>query len=293
MDIKKAQSVLITGASTGIGKATAITLDRSNYRVFAGVRKEEDADKLREAASNRLVPIQLDITRTDQIASALKQVKDRLGGYGLNGLVNNAGICVGGPIEALPLEILRRHIEINVIGQIAVTRSFLPLIRSCKGRIINVGSATGRFSLPFLGAYSASKFALVALTDALRRELRPWGIVVSIVEPGTVATPIWEKSFEVSYHIKSQIPDNINVLYENEGSSMAAIMKTGRKYAVTPEAVAVVILRALKTRRPKIRYGVGAGAWMALFGSHLPRRFTDWIFAMVLAKKLPTKTLGW
>jgi len=293
MNGQNERSVLITGASAGIGKAAALLLDRSNYRVFAGVRRQEDAEALRETASDRLIPVMLDITRADHIAEVFDLMEHTLSGSGLYGLVNNAGICIAGPSEALPLDILREHLEVNVVGQIAVIQAFLPLIRSCRGRIVNVGSATGRFSLPYLGAYSASKFALVALTDALRQELRPWGIPVSIVEPGTVATPIWKKSFESSYRVKSQIPANLQKLYEDAAGSMAMIMENGRKHAVTPEAVAAVIQKALEAGRPKIRYAVGAGARMAVLGSRLPRRFTDWVFSMVLSKRLPTKTLGW
>lgn len=295
MTEQKKGAVLISGASTGIGKACALLLDRSGYRVFAGVRKREAGEHLQEETSERLTPVILDVTEPMQIAAAVEIVSEALGpDPSLAGIVNNAGICVAGPTEFLPIDILRRHFEVNVIGHIAVTQAFLPLIRKGQGRIVNVGSATGRFALPFLGAYSASKFAMEALTDAFRRELRPWGISVSIVEPGTVDTPMWEKSTAESQDLMEvRLPDFAKKLYEKAMLSIARVMESGRRCAISPETVAEVICEALEARRPKPRYAVGAGAHMAVIGSFLPNRFTDWVFAKVLAKKLSTKTLGW
>ena len=181
-----AKSVVITGASTGIGAACALHLDQWGWRVFAGVRKQGDAEALRAQGSARLTPVSLDVTDTVSISTAASAVAGAVGAAGLAGLVNNAGIVVPGPIELLPLSDLRRQLEINVVGQVAVTQAFLPLIRAGRGRIVNMGSIAGRMATPFTGAYGASKFALEALTDALRLELQPWGISVSIIEPGAV-----------------------------------------------------------------------------------------------------------
>lgn len=295
MDDDKKRAVLITGASTGIGRASALLLDRSGYVVFAGVRNMEVGQQLRDGASKRLSLVLLDVTNPDQIANAVKSVQKSLGpDTGLFGLVNNAGICVAGPTEFLPIDILRDHLEVNVIGHIAVTQAFLPLIRTGNGRIINIGSPTGRFSLPYLGAYSGSKHAMVALTDALRIELRPWKIPVSVVEPGTVETPMWEKSTAKSHSIiEVDLPAAARDLYKETTSSVDRVMDNGRKRAIFPDDVAAVVLKAITAKRPKLRYMVGPGSRMAIVGNILPSRFTDWIFAMVLAKKLPTKVLGW
>ncbi|MGD1157325.1 MAG: SDR family oxidoreductase, partial [Terriglobia bacterium] len=185
-------AVVITGASTGIGEACALHLDKLGFRVFAGIRKAADAEALRHRASARLVPIRLDVSDETEVEQAARNVTEALRGEGLAGLVNNAGIVVAGMLEFLPLDALRRQLEVNVVGQVAVTQAFLPHLRKARGRIVNIGSVSGLIAGPFSGAYAASKFALEALTDALRVELRPWKIHVSIVEPGNIQTPIWK-----------------------------------------------------------------------------------------------------
>jgi NAD(P)-dependent dehydrogenase (short-subunit alcohol dehydrogenase family) len=295
MDNDKKGAVLVTGASTGIGRSSALLLDRSGYKVFAGVRNMEVGEQIRDSASKRLSPVLLDVTKPEQIANAFKSVQKSLGpDDGLFGLVNNAGICIAGPTEYLPVDILRQHLEVNVIGHIAVIQAFMPLIRAGHGRIINIGSPTGRFSLPYLGAYSGSKHAMVALTDALRIELRSWKIPVSVVEPGTVETPMWVKSTAKSHSIiNDELPAEARNLYQEMTSSIDRVMDSGRKRAIFPDDVAATVLKAISAKRPKNRYMVGAGSRMAIIGNILPSRFTDWVFAMVLAKKLPTKVLGW
>src|SRR3954468_3502434 len=187
--------VLITGASTGIGEATALKLDEAGFRVFAGVRKPEDGERLKAKASDRLSVVQpLDVTDHDSIAKARAQVESELGGVPLRGIVNNAGIGSGGPLEAIDLDEFRQSLEVNTVGALAVTQAFLPLLRSSRGRIVNMSSIGGRLAQPFAGPYIASKFALEGVNDVLRGELLEWGIDVIAIEPGTVATPIWEKS---------------------------------------------------------------------------------------------------
>ncbi|MGN6556503.1 MAG: SDR family NAD(P)-dependent oxidoreductase, partial [Solirubrobacterales bacterium] len=186
------RSVLVTGASTGIGRATALRLDGSGWRVFAGVRREEDAESLRTAASQSLVPVFLDVTEPDQIAAVAEQVGKEAEG-GLAGLVNNAGVAIPGPLETIPLEDFRRQIEVNLVAYVAVTQAMLPQIRQAEGRVVFISSIGGRIAFPFGGPYHASKFATEAIGDVFRQELRPWGLRVSIVEPGSIDTPIWER----------------------------------------------------------------------------------------------------
>jgi len=277
-------SVLITGASTGIGKACALLLDRLGYQVFAGVRKAQIGQGLEAEASERLTSVILDITRPEQIAGAVETVKEASGANkGLAGLVNNAGIAVAGPIEFLPIADLRRQLEVNVIGQIAVTQAFLPLLRRSHGRIVNISSAINRFALPFLGAYCASKFTMQILTDSLRRELAPWNIHVSIIEPGVIETPIWDKSYAAADAIGAGLPPRAKELYAEFFSTGRGFIEKFRRRAVSPEAVAKTVRRCLETRRPKSRYIVGSGARLPkLIATFVPDRLVDWGVRKVL-----------
>jgi NAD(P)-dependent dehydrogenase (short-subunit alcohol dehydrogenase family) len=255
-----AGAVVITGASTGIGEACALRLDKTGFYVFAGVRKPEDGERLKSQASGRLVPLIIDVTDAATIEAAAHTVSDTAGEGGLAGLVNNAGVSVPGPLEFLPIDELRRQLEVNVIGQIAVTQAFLPLIRKRRGRIVNMGSIGGRMATAFLGPYNASKFAMEALTDALRQELRPWGIHVSIVEPGSIATPIWEKGQAYGDHLEQNLPAQAMALY---GTSVAALRKAAvelEKRGIPPDEVAKFVEHALTARTPKTRYVVGRDA---------------------------------
>ena len=161
-------AVVITGASTGIGKACALELDRRGFRVFAGVRSESAAQELQAQASARLTPVRIDVTDAASIAAAAETIARSVGDAGLAGLVNNAGIAVSGPLEIVPIDALRRQLEVNVIGPVAVTRSLLPLLRKARGRVVNMSSISGGVAAPYLGPYSASKFAMEAITDTLR-----------------------------------------------------------------------------------------------------------------------------
>lgn len=277
-------AVLITGASTGIGKACALLLDHSGYRVFAGVREAQVAKGLQAEASERLTPIRLDITQAGQIASAVKTVKEASGtNIGLAGLVNNAGIAMAGPTEFLPIDALRRQLEVNVVGQIAVTQAFLPLIRKSRGRIVNISSAIDRFALPFLGAYCASKFAMQILTDSLRRELLPWNIHVSMVEPGLIETPIWEKSYALADAMEAELPPQAKEFYAELFSTGREFIEKLRRRGIPPETVAKAVIRCLEARRPKSRYLVGAGARLPrLIATFVPDRLADWGVRKVL-----------
>ena len=188
------RSVVITGCSTGIGRASALRMDSIGWRVFAGVRKEADAESLSKAGSSRLVPLILDVADQATIDASRKTVASELVDGALHGLVNNAGITVQGPLEYLPLDEMRKQMEVNVTGQIAVTQAFLPYLRTARGRIVFMSSIAGRApALPFIAPYSASKKALEAIGESLKVELMADGIGVSLIEPGSIATEIWEK----------------------------------------------------------------------------------------------------
>ena len=277
------RSVVITGASTGIGAACALELDRRGFRVFAGVRKAADALRLQEQASRWLAPLMIDVTDGESIAETAKTVAAALNNGSLAGLVNNAGIVVGGPLETLPLDEFRRQMEVNVVGQLAVTQSLLPLLRAGRGRIVNVGSFNGRVAVPYTGAYAASKHALEAMTDALRVELRRWGISVSIIEPGSVKTPIWSKvRSEVQRDIDAMTPDT-EALY---GEDMRAMHVASLRLAETGmpvQRVVEAVVHALTARRPRTRYPLGFQTRLAFIAFRfLPARARDWLICRAL-----------
>ncbi|MGA2062437.1 MAG: SDR family oxidoreductase [Thermoguttaceae bacterium] len=276
-------AVLITGASTGIGQACALELDRRKFQVFAGVRTEAAADRLRKNASPMLTPVMIDVTDSATISAAAAKIKELIGNCGLAGLVNSAGIGVSGPLELVPIEELRRQFEVNVIGQVAVIQAFLPLLRIAKGRIVNIGSINGAVTPPYLGPYSASKFALEAITDALRIELRTWGIRVSIVEPGAIATPIWEKSFADAERLAKTIPSQAMALYETD---LSAVRKNLTKIANQAEPVDVVVrgvVHALTAPNPKTRYFLHYINRLHFRGFKLiPDVIRDWIIRRVM-----------
>jgi len=261
-------NVVITGASTGIGRECALRLAAHGWHVFAGVRKNEDMESLAKEAPQLLTPILIEVTDEGSIRAAARRVGEALGDGGLNGLVNNAGISVAGPLEALPIEALSRQLSVNVVGQIAVTQAFLPLIRKGRGRILFMGSILGRFAVPFLGAYSAAKFALEAASDALAMELRGSGVRVSIIEPGSIATPIWTKTRDSVLRMREESPekawDHYAEILERFGSSAQRLASSG----IQPARVAATVERVLTSRRPRARYPVGADS--QLFGRIAP-----------------------
>jgi NAD(P)-dependent dehydrogenase (short-subunit alcohol dehydrogenase family) len=274
------KSVVVTGASTGIGRAAAMHLDRRGWRVFAGVRREEDAASLRGAGSERLQPLMLDVTDAAQIAAAAEKVGTEVGEAGLDGLVNNAGIAVPGPLETLPVDDLRRQVEVNLTAHVAVTQALLPAIRRAPGRIVFITSIGGLMAFPMFGAYHAAKFGLEAVGDVFRQELRPWGIEVAVIEPGSIATPIWERGEAEVDAIAERARDGHAELY---GEAIAAYREVARKTGargIPPERVAKKIEHALASRRPRTRYLVGADArGQALAKSILPDRLVDWLVA--------------
>ncbi len=278
--------VVITGASSGIGEACALYLDQLGYRVFAGVRRPEDGEAVKARASMRLTPVLLDVTDAASIHQAAETVRAAIGTAGLAGLVNNAGIGVGGPLEVVSLEDLRKQFEVNVIGQVAVTQAFLPLLRQGRGRIVNIGSIAGLAATPFIGPYSASKFALEALTDVMRLELRAWGIHVSIVEPGAVASRIWDKGRQRAIQLEAAASPEAKALYGEAVAGVREAIARAERRAIPSRAVAKAVAHALRAARPKTRYLVGLDARLrALLAAWLPDRVQDWLLAKVL--KLP------
>jgi NAD(P)-dependent dehydrogenase (short-subunit alcohol dehydrogenase family) len=268
-------SVLITGASSGIGEACAVVLDRAGYKVFAGVRKAADYERLQAMDSPNLRPLMLDVTDQDQIQEAVEIVRSLTGSGGLYGLVNNAGIAIGGPMEFVPLEELRSQMEVNFIGPVAVSQAFLPLLRRAPGRIILNGSISGRFASPYIGPYSASKFALEAVADVLRIELKPWDIRVSLIEAGNIATPIWSRSLKEFDRTSRNLPPEAFDLY----GGIIRIMRdsiSDKKNGAPPEEFARLVLHILETPNPKARYRLGRDAKIKAFIRLLPDSVVDW-----------------
>jgi NAD(P)-dependent dehydrogenase (short-subunit alcohol dehydrogenase family) len=278
------RSALVTGASTGIGEACAKRLDRLGFRVFAGVRDEDAAERLRAAGSASLTPITIDVTDSGSISAAAEQVAGETGGT-LDALVNNAGIAVTSPAETVPLDRLRAQLEVNLVGQIAVTQEFLPMLRKAKGRIVNVSSVGGKVALPFVGPYAASKFGLEAFSDSMRRELRDTGVQVVVVEPGAVATPIWSKgTAEADQRIAELSPEHQAVY----GTGMEQIRKASVRESergLDPAKIADVVAHALTARKPKTRYPIGRGVRARIVLSKLlPDRVFDSLVARTLAR---------
>jgi NAD(P)-dependent dehydrogenase (short-subunit alcohol dehydrogenase family) len=255
-------TVVITGASSGIGEACALHLDRAGFSVVAGVRREEDASALGAKGSPRLRTVLLDVTDGASIERAAESVSAGIGDRGLAGLVNNAGIVVPGPLEFLDIGELRRQLEVNVIGQIAVTQAFLGALRTARGRVVNIGSIGGRVALPFVGPYNASKFAMEALTDTLRMELHPWGIEVSIIEPGSVESEIWTKTEASADAVVGSLPARGWALYGDAIKAMRATTLEFAARAIPASHVARAVEHALTAKRPKTRYVVGLDARM-------------------------------
>lgn len=270
------RTVLISGASTGLGRATAVRMANAGWDVFAGVRRAEDGEAVRGESPERIRPVILDVTDQGTIDSAAAEVREHTADGGLDGLVNNAGITVQGPLEFLPLDDLRKQLEVNVVGQVAVTQAVMPEIRRATGRIVNMGSVGGRVAHPFIGPYHASKFAIEAVTDALRKELRPWGIHVIVIEPGSMKTEIWDKGSSGADAMLERLGPRGRELYGDVLEKVREVaVKTGER-GRPADAVAKVVERALTSRRPRTRYLVGPDAFAQVaLNTVLPDRAFD------------------
>ena len=275
-------AVVITGASTGIGAASAVELARRGFCVFAGVRKESDGERLKDQSPN-IVPLLLDVTDAGQIAAARETVGLAVGDAGLAGLVNNAGIVVAGPLEILPLDQLRLQLEVNVVGLIAITQAFLPLLRKSQGRIVNMSSFNGRVASPYLAPYSASKHALEALSDAMRLELRAWRIHVSVIEPGATTTPIWDKSLAATDVLADKVSDDALGLYKGDLDAMRQATLKLADSALPVDTVVRCVVHALTAKRPWTRYPVGLNVKLLLRAyKWIPDRIWDWMIQQSL-----------
>jgi NAD(P)-dependent dehydrogenase (short-subunit alcohol dehydrogenase family) len=280
------KTALVTGSSSGIGRATVRRLDQAGWKVFAGVRKEEDAAALREESSARLEPLILDVTDPEAIAAAAERVGAEPGG--LDGLIDNAGNAVAGPLEALPIEDFRRQVELNLIAQVAVTQAMLPAIRTARGRVVMVSSMGGRVALPLTGAYHAAKFGLEAVGDSLRQELAPWGIRVVLIEPGSIDTPIWKSGQEDADDLLERSAPGMGELYGAMIERYRKVVQDTAERGIPAEKVAAKIEHALEARRPKARYLIGIDAQvMARLKPLVPTPVFDWMIARAMAFPKP------
>jgi NAD(P)-dependent dehydrogenase (short-subunit alcohol dehydrogenase family) len=265
-------TALITGASTGIGRATALRLASSGWEVLAGVRGAEAGERLvADAPSGAIVPLSLDVTDSSQIAAARERVEQD--GGRLDALVNNAGIGVGGPLELISEEELRKQFDVNVFGQIAMTRALLPALRRAQGRIIFISSIGGLVAMPFTAPYGASKHAVEAFADALRVELRTSAVQVALIEPGSVATPIWDKGKAEAETF--EVPPELQSVYGAAVPALAKALESTGSRGVPPEKVADTIAGALTARRMRARYLIGSDARVMLL---LKRLLPDHLF---------------
>jgi NAD(P)-dependent dehydrogenase (short-subunit alcohol dehydrogenase family) len=276
MDQTGLGAVVVTGASTGIGRATAVMLADAGYQVFAGVRKESDAAALTELTRGTLTPLLLDVTDSEAVAAAAETVARAVGGRGLAGLVNNAGIAYTWPMELIPAELLRRQYDVNVFGQVAVIQAFLPLLRRSSGRIINIGSIGDRLTMPYGGALCSSKWAFASITEALRLELRPWGIHVVLIEPASIHTDAVDKVEAEAERVLQQLDGRQRARYESSYRAMTTGAVARERDGSGPEVVAAAVRRALTAGTPRTRYLAGKNAGrLAFLARWLPDRLFD------------------
>ena len=262
-------AIFVTGASTGIGRATVERLAADGYAVIAGVRRDTDAPS---AATGHVL---IDLAEPESVTSAAKDLLEHTDGA-LAGLVNNAGINVNGPFEALPIDEWRRQFEVNLFGQLILTRELLPALLASRGRIVTVGSVGGRYSAPFLGPYSASKFAVRAWMDALRHELAPHGVKAILVEPGAIDTPIWQKGNAHADAVLDGLSEEQKRRYDGQVAGARKLAAMAERNAIPPAKVADVIAKALSTTRPAGRYLVGVDAKVQAVLAAAPTRLADW-----------------
>jgi NAD(P)-dependent dehydrogenase (short-subunit alcohol dehydrogenase family) len=274
-------TILVTGASTGIGYATALRLSK-NATVFAGVRSESDYAAMGALGEN-IVPVYLEVTDRDSIARAKTTIAEKTGGR-LDALVNNAGIVVAGPLELIEPEQFERQFAVNVMGPLYVSQAFLPMIRAAKGRIVTIGSIGGKMSMPYVGPYSASKFAIEAMTDALRIEMLPFGVKVILIEPGAIKTPLWQRTQAAGKATAERLSPEGLALYGEPIRKMQAFSSKIEDGAIGPERVAEVIERALTARSPQARYVVGTDARVQLVIARLPEAIRDRLIGSLLAR---------
>ena len=275
------KSIVITGTSTGIGKACALHLDKLGFNVYAGVRKQADGDNIKSEASDRLTPITLDVTDAESISAAAGIVGEKTGGN-VFGLINNAGIGLGGALEVTPVNEIRKLMEVNVVGLFAVTQTFIPMLRKGRGRIVNIGSTSSLLAFPGASVYCASKFAVRAITDSLRIELKPFDMKVILVAPGAIESEIWEKGKAYKEKLRKTVKPEIAQLY-------APLIKVGDKLndelkKIPADEVAKAVAHAFTSKKPKRYYIVGNDAKGAAKAAKLPKGLMDWIILKRIQK---------
>ena len=276
------KSVLITGASSGIGLHLAKEISRAErFKVFAGVRSLRDQKKIEELGIQNLFAIQIDVQDQQSINGCF----EKLASENLFALINNAGIAVACPLEFIPISAFQDQMDVNVTGLLRVTQASLPFLRKTKGRIINIGSISGKVTTPLVGPYAASKHAVEAISDALRRELKPSGVRVSLIEPGMIKTPIWERSKKQAFDLLNEIPDHAKVLYQPMVDKLINNLESNLAKAAEPEAVYLVVQHALESPTPRSRYLVGRDAKLADKLRYLPDAWLDALIAKLGAAR--------
>jgi NAD(P)-dependent dehydrogenase (short-subunit alcohol dehydrogenase family) len=269
------RSVVITGVSTGIGRAAAEVLAARGFHVFGSVRRAGDAEALQAKLGTAFTPLVFDVTDAAAVQAAATKVEAALAGETLAGLVNNAGIAVAGPLLYLPVDEFRQQLEVNLTGVVIATQAFAPLLgaglpaRRDPGRIVNISSVGGKTANPFMAPYNVSKFGLEGLSESLRRELLPFGVDVVVVAPGAVATPIWDKADQVDVSRYANTP--YAAALERIRAYMLQLGRTG----LPPERIGEVIHHALTAPKPKVRYTVAPDMFQIWMGEHLPKRMLD------------------
>lgn len=271
------RAILVTGASSGIGLDAAVALARHGFLVYGGVRRDADAQRI-AALHPDIVPVLLDVTDRDAVHAAAALIRERA--VPLHGLINNAGIALGGPLEFLPVDEVRRQFEVNVFGALEVTQALLPLLRDARGRIAFIGSVSGELAVPFLGPYCSSKFALRALADCLRGELARWNLFVSLIEAGSVKSPIWQKGSRSRQALLVRLGPSGERYYKEELDALFRMTDREARGAMPVERVTSVILHAMTARRPKAWYAVGVR--MARFFSLFPAAMRDRVMIRAL-----------
>ncbi|MBN9538064.1 MAG: hypothetical protein BGN99_23705 [Alphaproteobacteria bacterium 65-37] len=272
------KAVVVSGVSSGIGEGAARELCRRGYKVYGTVRRAEDGERLQKELGDAFTPLHLDVTDAAAVAAAASQVRQDLGGAGLFGLINNAGIADPGPLTAISPDSLRRHFEVNVVGVLHMVQAFLPLLRAASGqrpgRIVNISSIAGRLAYPFMGAYAASKHALEALSDSLRRELLIYGVDVVVIQPGTIGTPILDKAA----HLASSFSDS-----DYQPTLRFLDMSNDKRMAMPVAVVTRRIVDALTLDRPRTRYVIPNERFrLWLIPRCLPDRWLDRIIDRML-----------
>lgn len=275
---ESSKSIVITGVSSGVGLAAARAFLAGGYRVFGSIRREADAEQLRAELGPDFMPLLFDVTDAEAVARAAADVARALGAAPLTGLLNNAGVAFGGPLQHQPLDIIRQHFEVNVLGLIRVTQAFLPLLGARAGfagppgRVLNMGSVSGQVAAPFLGAYVGTKHALEGLTATWRRELKLFGIPVVLIGLGVTQTPIWAKGIDLGPYAHTP--------YHGPARRFLEFINKTRSQGLTPDYVAGRLVQIMETPRPKLRYTIAADVLRAYIVPRLlPARALDWLLA--------------